>query len=251
MNRYKAIISDVDGTLTQIKIDSLPSPRVIATIKKLKPLNVAFSLATGRPFHLIKSLVDDLALTSPMITDNGAVIISSDGKILWEAVLPSLEAEEISKTGMKYGLTRISTNETTLENAESIPTGYKARKISVHDILPGKADQLILEVGQKYKNIAISRAASYKSDSLLDVYFSHTNATKQHAVMEYAKLMNLKIDEIIGIGDGFNDIPLLMSCGLKVAMGNAVLDLKELADYIAPSVDDDGLASMIEKFVLN
>lgn len=41
-----------------------------------------------------------------------------------------------------------------------------------------------------------------------------------------------------------------MACGLKVAMGNAVQDLKEIADYIAPSVDEDGIADVIEKFVL-
>lgn len=42
-----------------------------------------------------------------------------------------------------------------------------------------------------------------------------------------------------------------MACGLRVAMGNAVDDLKAIADYIAPSVDDDGLAEVIEKFILS
>jgi len=41
-----------------------------------------------------------------------------------------------------------------------------------------------------------------------------------------------------------------MACGLKVAMGNATEDLKEIADYIAPTVDEDGVADVIEKFVL-
>jgi hypothetical protein len=42
-----------------------------------------------------------------------------------------------------------------------------------------------------------------------------------------------------------------MACGLKVAMGNAVPELKAIADYIAPSVTDDGMATVIEKFILN
>ena len=42
-----------------------------------------------------------------------------------------------------------------------------------------------------------------------------------------------------------------MACGLKVAMGNAIPELKEIADYVAPSVDDDGVADVIEKFILN
>lgn len=56
---------------------------------------------------------------------------------------------------------------------------------------------------------------------------------------------------MIGVGDGYNDFPLLMSCGLKIAMGNAIEELKDIADYIAPSVDEDGLAKVIDKYYLN
>ena len=46
-----------------------------------------------------------------------------------------------------------------------------------------------------------------------------------------------------------NDFPLLMASGLRVAMGNAFSDLKEIAHYIAPSVQQDGVADVIQKFV--
>ena len=65
-----------------------------------------------------------------------------------------------------------------------------------------------------------------------------------------ATFVRIEQYEIIGVGDGYNDFPLLMACGLKVAMGNATEDLKEIADYIAPTVDEDGVADVIEKFVL-
>lgn len=250
MKKYKAIISDVDGTLTQIKINSLPSQKVIQAIKKLKPLGIEFTLATGRPFHLIEKLIKDLDLTSPVITDNGAVITTNRGKILWEAVLPSLEAEDILNIGKKYGFTRTSTDKSNLDNPELIPAGEKVRKISIHDLSQEKADKLISEVEDKYKNISISKASSYIGIDYIDVYFSHANATKQHAVLEYSRLLNIATDEIIGIGDGYNDFPLLMACGLRVAMGNAVEDLKVIADFIAPNIDEDGLAVMLEKFVL-
>jgi len=63
--------------------------------------------------------------------------------------------------------------------------------------------------------------------------------------------LKISREEIIGIGDHYNDFPLLMACGLKVAMGNAVDDLKAIADYIAPSVEKDGVADVIDRFVLN
>jgi len=84
----------------------------------------------------------------------------------------------------------------------------------------------------------------------MDIDVTHAEATKMHGILEVAKLLNIDTKEIIGVGDGYNDFPLLMACGLKVAMGNAVDDLKAIADYVAPTVDEDGLADVIEKYVL-
>jgi len=53
---------------------------------------------------------------------------------------------------------------------------------------------------------------------------------------------------MVGVGDSYNDFPLLMACGLKAAMGNSVKEILDIADYVAPSVNDDGLADVIEKF---
>ena len=61
--------------------------------------------------------------------------------------------------------------------------------------------------------------------------------------------MGIETHEIISIGDSYNDFPLLMASGLRVAMGNAFSDLKEIAHYIAPSVQQDGVADVIQKFV--
>lgn len=52
------------------------------------------------------------------------------------------------------------------------------------------------------------------------------------------------------VGDGGNDLPLFELAGFKVAMGNAEEVLKKQADWIAPSVDEDGLAVAIKKFIL-
>lgn len=64
-------------------------------------------------------------------------------------------------------------------------------------------------------------------------------------------MIDIKKDEIIGVGDGYNDLALFEAVGLKVAMGNGVEELKAKADYITKHVDKDGLADVIEKFVLS
>ncbi|KKS86821.1 MAG: hypothetical protein UV61_C0006G0022 [Candidatus Gottesmanbacteria bacterium GW2011_GWB1_43_11] len=76
------------------------------------------------------------------------------------------------------------------------------------------------------------------------------NASKLHGIHRVSQLLPVEPHEIIGVGDGYNDFPLLMACGLKIAMGNAVPDLKAIADFVAPGVEEDGVAVVIEKFIL-
>lgn len=64
------------------------------------------------------------------------------------------------------------------------------------------------------------------------------------------KTLGVKKKDIIAVGDGMNDLPLFKACGFKVAMGNANPELKALADYVAPNVEDDGIVDVIEKFIL-
>lgn len=75
--------------------------------------------------------------------------------------------------------------------------------------------------------------------------------TKGRAVERLASYYNISPEEIIGIGNNENDMPMLRYAGLGVAMGNAEEELKIMADYIAPTNDEDGVAAVIEKFVLN
>ncbi|MGH7245314.1 MAG: HAD family hydrolase, partial [Candidatus Levyibacteriota bacterium] len=97
--------------------------------------------------------------------------------------------------------------------------------------------------------ISVNKVPSWTKGKV-DALISHVGATKQHGIMEVAKFLGIETKDMIGVGDGYNDFPLLLSCGLKIAMGNAVTDLKAIADYVAPSVEEDGVADIIEKFVL-
>ena len=91
---------------------------------------------------------------------------------------------------------------------------------------------------------------SYQN-GLLCVDVTDQSVSKMHGISEVFEILGISREDAIGVGDSYNDFPLLMACGLKVAMGNAIDELKSIADYIAPSVDDDGVTDVIEKFVLN
>lgn len=252
ITRYKAIISDIDGTLTAIDPYALPSKRVIQSIQTAVSQGLLFALASGRPFFLVKPIADCLGHLGPCIVDNGAAIVQAkDGEVLWEAVLPFEQANKILALTKNFGLVRASTDQGGIDSPTQFSADSKIYKLSVHDITLLQAEKLIDEVTTEFKDVASVKAASYEGDHLVDVYFSDIHATKQHAVVKLAEILGLACEEMIGIGDGYNDFPLLMACGLKVAMGNAVPELKAIADYIAPSVADDGIVTMVEKFILN
>lgn len=79
---------------------------------------------------------------------------------------------------------------------------------------------------------------------------THEEVSKLHGIVDVAKLIGVETKDSIGVGDGHNDFPLLLACGLKIAMGNAVPELKAIADFVAPTVNEDGVAVVIEKFIL-
>jgi len=79
--------------------------------------------------------------------------------------------------------------------------------------------------------------------------FMHKEGTKGHALQFMAEHIGCTMEETIAIGDAWNDREMIQAAGLGIAMGNAVPQLKELADYITLSNNEDGVAHVIEKFV--
>jgi len=76
-------------------------------------------------------------------------------------------------------------------------------------------------------------------------------ANKNAAVLKVAKMLGISTTEIIGIGDGYNDFPLLEACGYKVATENANENLKAIADLIIPSYQNNGVQNFIKNFLKN
>jgi len=82
------------------------------------------------------------------------------------------------------------------------------------------------------------------------VDFTRRGVDKAAAVAILSDMINVDLGQMAAAGDSYNDLPLLQACGLAIAMGDAPEELKAIADYIAPSAEEDGLAVAIEEFIL-
>lgn len=247
---YKAVISDIDGTLAPVKLHSRLSPEVVAAVQLFIKKGYFFSVATGKPFSLIEHVVEQLKLTSPVIVDNGAAIYDPitkqplvDFTIDDKVALKLLQFVRANST--EY---RVSCRSRNWERINSLPPHDPVRKFIILDLPLHKTESLISELHDLFPQLHIVKTSSDLGTEYNAIYISSGDATKQHAVLQLSHLLGIHTSEIVGVGDHYNDFPLLMACGMKVAMGNAVSELKEIADYIAPSVEDNGIVDVLNRF---
>ena len=250
--KYKALMLDVDGTTIENRSDAMPSKKVKDAIKKADK-KIAVGLATSRPFWHVKHIIEDLEINAPCIIIGGAQIYEpKTNKIVWERFIDIAAIEEIFKIAEKFKIAIADDGDGKFINKQEIRVQDYRKKGPLQFWTPALDSKLAEEfAGELSKNPTITalRVPSWEKGKN-DVVISNSLATKQHGIIEVAKLLDISTKDIIGVGDGYNDFPLLLACGLKIAMGNANEELKKIADFIAPSVEEDGIATVIEKFVL-
>lgn len=247
--KFKVLILDCDGTIVPYRVDALPSQKVSDAISKVNRI-IHIGIATSRPLIFASSIMKHLKLSGPSIVAGGAQIVDGETlKILKEQQILKNDLLTASAIFKKYNINYLA-QDGIGKDKELTPNliPEKAIQMAVIGIEPSMADKLADELSS-ISGISTHKTTSWQPNKT-DIVITHVSATKHHGVLEVARLLNIDTHEIIGVGDGYNDFPLLMACGLKVAMGNAVEDLKAIADYIAPSVDDDGVVDVINKFIL-
>lgn len=248
--KYKALFLDVDGTTVIHGFDSLPSERVTHAISKCKEVGVAVCLATSRPLRAVSNVIEHLDLSGYCVLSSGTQIYDpKNKKIIIEKLFPTDALKFVYDTAQEYN------SEMKVFNGEhEVPfDGRRIPKKVVGVYFPALALETFKRIYSKLESrtdISLHRMPAWDERfECLDIV-AH-DASKLHGIAEVADLLGIQTHEMIGVGDGYNDFPLLLACGLKIAMGNAVPELKAIADFIAPSVEEDGVATIIEKFILH
>lgn len=245
---YKAIILDVDGTTIRYEQNALPTEKVTTAIKKAQK-KIFVCLASARPYNALEHIVKHLELSDLIVANGGARIINAkNNATVWEQPLDRNDAIKVGEILQEMGLPCFVNDDglDTIFSENYIPK--KPLEMVSQKLEKETADEAIKKLSH-ISGITLHTTFSWEKGKT-DILINHAAATKQTGVLEVAKILNINTHEIIGVGDSGNDFPLLMACGLKVAMGNATAGLKEIADYIAPDVNDDGAADVIEKYVL-
>lgn len=246
---YKAIMLDVDGTLVTNEYAGKITPKVKQTILKANS-KVKVGIASGRPLARVGFIFDELKLKIPCVVGGGTQVVDPvTRRIIWEQPILKKDA-----TAIRRILDKVPYKVWVVDEIDEILLSPKLKlkkplNFFMSKILEEEADRLITLLSP-IPTLTLTKVVAY-TPGYVSLQITHAEATKQHAIEKVAEILKLDKDQIIGVGDGHNDIPLFKACGLRVAMGDAVPLLKEHADYIAPRCIDDGVAHVFEKFIMS
>lgn len=250
--KYKALFLDIDGTTVWYKDPHtvLPSARVTKAIIEASK-HVHICLATGRPLFMLEHILENLQLSDGLavINDGAQVIDIKTRTTLYKKAMLKEDVKKAADYLQDQGVSFFLNDGMRDSRYDQIPSRRLVFNIfTMHQMDIEEAEMHHIKLS-KIPTIKVSKT-HHGTTEKYELLISHAEATKLHGMIVASKILKVKKDETIGIGDSGNDFPLLMASGLKVAMGNAIPDLKAVADYVAPSVEQDGVAHVIEKFIL-
>jgi HAD superfamily hydrolase (TIGR01484 family) len=242
----KAFLIDLDGTL--LGPDERISPRVANAVRRVSRL-LSVSIATGREPKDAIGFAQILGLTTPQISDNGALILdSTTGKELWSVPLGESNSIRVMEVIIEREYEFIATHpKGTILDASAI-NQWNLTRISALDIEEDVADALVEET-RAFGAMNIVKA-SLPYNGLWAVDFTAEGVDKAAAARVLASMIGIETNQFAAAGDSYNDLPMLEIAGMSIAMGNAPDEVKRAAEYIAPSVEEDGLAVAIDEYIL-
>lgn len=267
---YKLLAIDIDGTLISFKRPNI-SDRVKDAVRKAKEMGTHVVLISGRNYKSMNRFLEYLNITEYGITTNGSVVVDlTNENILYETILDEsvarglieiFETENITYTAFAglyaYAhrkhvenrtiqvLMREKDNVHIYEDIEELFANVKTNKYSVIGKKEDNLDKLIDVIKENYGDKV---AVEYGLKGHIDIYPKATN--KGIALRKLAEKLQIPMDQVMAIGDSENDITMIEAAGLGIAMGNAFEHVKECADYITETMEEDGVAHAIEKFIL-
>ena len=268
----RLIISDIDGTIldNQHQVD----PDLKDIIPLLNQEQIPFVLASARSPLGMEPIARELGLgDNPLACYNGALVIKGDPQAYETIIEHPLDKEEIRTflelvkaefpsvsinlySGKDWIADRLDkwvqieaaiTGERPMIQNELIPV--LNAQMPVHKLLLIDQAPVIQKLHDYLQTLDFAKTAFYLSkDNYMEVTAKHVS--KEQALYEIAQHYQVPLEQVMTVGDNFNDLPMLRLAGLGVAMGNAPEAVKTEAKAVTKSNNEHGVAEAIKEYVL-
>lgn len=267
---FKLIALDMDGTL--LKGDNTISQETKKAIKLAKEKGIKIVITTGRPIQGVMNYLEELDLINDdeyVITYNGSSIYNTKTlKPIVRSGLTGKDFKDIYKLSKSLGVEFhgfideccIAPKENKYTDAEIQHNNIDVKIIDIENDINDndfiikamildekeKLDQAVKKIPKEYfEKYNALRTVSFIFE------FMNKNCSKSNALKALCKHLSISQTEVIAFGDGENDIDMLQFAGFGVAMGNASNYVQSNADYVTLSNEENGIADVIYKKILN
>ncbi len=269
MADIKMLVLDIDGTLTNSQKEiTLETKKAIHAIQER---GHKVMLASGRPTPGMKRYAEELELEKYggyLLSFNGGRIINCrSGEIVYQQMFPAVLIPKIYRFAKRHDCGLITYYgekillATRMDDYIALESRINQMKMmEVEDFLgfidfdvnkllmtapPDKAEQYEKELNEKYGDII----SVYRSEPFF-IELMPKGIDKASSIDRMLSTVGMTRENTICCGDGFNDMTMIEYAGVGVAMANAQEKVKEKADYITDSNDEDGIVKVIDKFIL-
>lgn len=267
--KFKLLVLDLDGTLTNAKKEITPRNREV--LIRAQEQGIRLVLASGRPTYGIAPLADELQLDrfgGYILAYNGGEIIDwKSRKTVYHKVLPDEVIPYLYTCAHQNGLAILSYNGESIltESPDDLYVEKEAflNKMPVCPTTDFLGDLRLpvpkcLIVGNPSRLIAVESEISLQLQGQISVYRSEPyflelvplGIDKAQSLAILLEKLNIAREEMIAIGDGYNDLSMIKYAGMGIAMANAQEPVKQAADYVTLSNEEDGVAAAVEQFLL-
>ena len=268
--KYHLLVLDLDGTLTNSKKEI--SPRNLQTLLRLQQSGVRLVLASGRPTYGIAPLADTLRMKEYggfILSYNGGEIIEwGTGRLLYKNLLPD-DVLPILYTASVRNEQAILTYDNEYILTESPDDEYVRKEAFLNKMQIRAVDDFLaaaplplpkcLIVGNPEPLSALEKKMKKALEGKMNVFRSEpfflelvpNGIDKARSLAVLLDELGMAREEMIAIGDGFNDLSMIQFAGLGVAMANAQEVVRQAADYITLSNEEDGVAAVVDRFFFN
>lgn len=282
----KLFVTDLDGTL--LSTDHTLSPYSLEALNSAMENGLPVCIATGRSYSDILEIIKDFRIRPYIISSNGASIYDNEGKKIYSISIPKDQVKEIIEylhgQNLEY---EVADDEYTYITKESLDILHKEledvgsqdstkKKELEQDILGLVLSQGNLKVVEDMESL-LNSIDSGNSVSSISAYLNKIHKTMEYFSMDkrlrtfsswkynfemtssktskgialehLCQLLDIELKDVAAIGDNYNDLSMIKIAGIKGAMGNGVEHIKAMADYIAPTNDENGAVKFLESLM--
>ena len=270
--KYKLLVSDIDGTLADGRgVISAADKKALLDLHRA---GIKVSLCTGRPAKGCMDVLQKMPADGFHVFFDGALVCNSNQtEIIYSRPIKKELLGEICALAHEHGLTlelfssthfyvehehTLAQIHSDLLKFETTAADFSAVCQQVPIIMgclvipaadENKFKPILADFGGK-RNLIFSWTQNPTRPDIRLVNIIMDDVSKGRALEALCAYVGLELQKVAAIGDGANDISLLSTAGLAIAMQNAPPELKAVADYITPDLTHDGFAQAVHKHLL-